>query len=699
MKAIKHLSIGLKLNIVLIVTFALLVISTTLITSNSVKRLALQVSDEHVKQEIERIQNRFLEAEQQLAADAQQLASDGALVNALDKQSRPAIEDVLAQRASFTSLSYIEVVGTDQTVVAAWQEADLAGSDYDRLVEAALADERSTTETLINEQDEQIAYWLVSATPIYDEAEQVVGALVGARKIDEQFVNTLQLGSDTIQIALINNSRVLAHNLLTVSETTDNIEMLDEASIARGYQVIRDADGRAVIITNDADSTAGQASPYRPEEVLSTLVADPAAEAALNGTVMVGKDFVQGSDGSTSTRVGYAPLMLSNGEIPAAVAIMIPEDNLFEFQEVLLDNTIRVYTLFPLIVLGVLAIFAQQTIAHRLKKLRTVTAKMTSGDYSQRSTDDIMDEIGELAEAFNQMSTRVQMREGDLRELADTLEHQVQERTAELRKQATTLLAANHELAQSRKQAEEASRLKNEFLATMSHELRTPLNAIIGFTQIILAGMTGDLNDEQREYHRRIFSNSQNLMGLINDILDLSKIEAGRLELVLAPFNLRHWVNEINNQVSGLASQKSLALEIEVSPNLPEELVGDADRIKQIMLNLLSNAIKFTEKGSVEVNINKLDATWLIEVKDTGIGIPSHALEYIFDEFRQVDGSARRNYGGTGLGLAIVRNLARMMDGSVRVKSEVGKGSVFTVVLPLITVSTPVNEPVSDWAQ
>jgi PAS domain S-box-containing protein len=259
--------------------------------------------------------------------------------------------------------------------------------------------------------------------------------------------------------------------------------------------------------------------------------------------------------------------------------------------------------------------------------------------------------------------------------------------------QNEALIEANEELALARKQAEQATRLKSEFLATMSHELRTPLNAIIGYTEIQLAGMAGDLNTEQHDYQERVLANAEHLLGLINDVLDLSKIEAGRMELLEKPFTLRDWLDDIVAQNRILAEEKGIQFSAELDPQLPPSLIGDSARLKQIVINLLSNAIKFTDHGSVKIDVSVNDpATWRIVVSDTGMGIPVHAQETIFEEFRQVDGTARRQHGGTGLGLAIVRKLVLMMGGNIRLKSEIDKGSTFTVVVPLVRdlVSVPV---------
>ncbi len=249
----------------------------------------------------------------------------------------------------------------------------------------------------------------------------------------------------------------------------------------------------------------------------------------------------------------------------------------------------------------------------------------------------------------------------------------------------TDLKRANAEMAKAREIAEAANQLKSQFLANMSHELRTPLNAIIGYAQLQLAGMAGDLSDEVADYQERILVNAQDLLRLINDVLDVSKIEAGRMELVNRPYNLTDMMNDVYKQFAVLAESKGVNFRLELDEALPGMLIGDEVRTKQIAVNLVSNATKFTSSGEVILKTERVDDDhWRIVVTDTGVGIPAHLREVIFDEFRQVDSGSTREYGGTGLGLAIVRRLVLMMDGTIQVKSEVGEGSTFTVTLPLV---------------
>lgn len=228
---------------------------------------------------------------------------------------------------------------------------------------------------------------------------------------------------------------------------------------------------------------------------------------------------------------------------------------------------------------------------------------------------------------------------------------------------------------------ERASRLKSEFLANMSHELRTPLNSVIGFSEVLIDGFFGELNDDQREYIADIHQSGRHLLDLINDILDISKIEAGRMELSLETFEVSDAIGRVVTMVTAQAHKKKIRLDVEVPEEL--EVIADEGRFKQIALNLLSNAIKFTtEGGTVEVRGYLEDDTLRLSVRDTGIGIPPQYLPTIFDKFQQVEAGYRRNYGGTGLGLAIVKEFMELHGGRVWAESEVGKGSCFTLVFP-----------------
>ncbi|MEM9925649.1 MAG: ATP-binding protein [Cyanobacteria bacterium P01_D01_bin.50] len=259
---------------------------------------------------------------------------------------------------------------------------------------------------------------------------------------------------------------------------------------------------------------------------------------------------------------------------------------------------------------------------------------------------------------------------------------QLYESNEQLKRQNKELEEKQQQIHQQNLKLLEASELKSRFLATMSHELRTPLNAIMVFSQMILRKTKGKLSNSEADMVERILNNGKNLLELINDILDLSKIEAGGLQLVPEEFDLAQLVKISVDELRILAERKNLTINTYINLLNPI-LYHDRTRIRQVIVNLLSNAIKFTDAGKVDVMINEIShETITISVCDTGIGIESDKLDHIFEPFRQANQTHSRRHSGTGLGLAITDSLMKMMKGSISVESELGKGSQFRLELP-----------------
>ena len=337
---------------------------------------------------------------------------------------------------------------------------------------------------------------------------------------------------------------------------------------------------------------------------------------------------------------------------------------------------ILLFVLLALILLsGITLFFLNRSIIRPLSRLTEVTRQITgTGDLNQSIPIEGAGEVESLAGSVEAMvrtiRTEVAMREEAYRELEayrDHLEEIVAERTRELERALES--------------AESADRLKSAFLATMSHELRTPLNSIIGFSGILLQELAGPLNDEQRKQLGIVAESAEHLLSLINDVLDISKIESGQLTLALEPVDISAILDKAIRTMQPAADNKGLSLELSIEPDVGE-VRGDARRIEQVILNLLSNAIKFTEKGHIRVECVPEDDSVSISVIDTGIGIEKSDIPKLFKPFSQIDSGLTRKFEGTGLGLSISKKLVDLMGGRISVRSEPGEGSVFSVTLP-----------------
>jgi signal transduction histidine kinase/DNA-binding response OmpR family regulator len=321
-----------------------------------------------------------------------------------------------------------------------------------------------------------------------------------------------------------------------------------------------------------------------------------------------------------------------------------------------------------------------EPIVHLAKLAQVVSREK---NYSVRATP--IANRGELAiliDSFNEMLTQIQRSEGALRKAHDSLEHRVLERTAELEAAKKEVEAFSLSVLQAKEEVERASKFKDQFLSTMSHELRTPLNAVVGFSDLLTEEQYGPLNEKQKRYVKHIHAGGHHLLRLINDILDLSKIEAGRLQLSIENVPVATTFAYVLDTIRTLSDKKGHSLSMDCSPDL--SVRADATRFRQILMNLLGNAIKFTpDGGKIEVAARHLDGMVRVEVRDSGPGIPQEEQQRVFEAFYRM-GQTEKAVEGTGLGLAITRRLVELQSGQLGIESQPGRGSCFFFTLPIV---------------
>jgi CheY-like chemotaxis protein/HAMP domain-containing protein len=476
------------------------------------------------------------------------------------------------------------------------------------------------------------------AMPILDEPRPPLGVVKGVfnLKAVQELVNSVQLGQRGYLVVISRDGRVLSHP--------------DPQYLFRQIGDVPDLVPVAGIL---AASTRG--------------VADytPSGAARKDGQWMI----------------GYSRLMrpASLGPLNWTVAGMVSRAEMIAPIITVRDSAVAAGFVF--IIAAVPIVFAvSRRLSKPLMDLAHRADRISQGDLDvslSMPAGDSANEIGRLASALAAMMDNLKAAHRRTLDINAGLERTVRERTEELQRK-------NRQIEAQNKKVMEASRLKSQFLANMSHELRTPLNAVLALSDIMANEMSGPLNEEQVKQVSIINRSGKSLLRLINDVLDLSKIEAGRMNVEKAPMSLHSLITLMVDTLRPLAEDKSLSVGSSMAPGLPEFITSDEHKLRQILINLMGNGIKFTERGGVRLDVGFTSRPAMISfvITDTGIGIAADAMDRIFDEFCQADGSTTRKYGGTGLGLTISKKMAELMGGTLSVESTPEKGSIFTLTVP-----------------
>ncbi|GJH17073.1 response regulator [Caballeronia novacaledonica] len=390
---------------------------------------------------------------------------------------------------------------------------------------------------------------------------------------------------------------------------------------------------------------------------------------------------------ATASRVLIAPLF-ADGDVAGAIELgFVGNEGRFDDARALLD-------------------MASEPIGMALRSARYRARLVELLEETQRQSEELQVQQEELRVSNEELEERgraLQDSQGRLEQQQAELEQtnvQLEEHTQHLERQKAELLQAQQELTANALEMERASQYKSEFLANMSHELRTPLNSSLILAKLLQDNKQGNLTDEQVRYAATIHSSNSDLLSLINDILDLSKVEAGQMDVQFAPTSVDSILQTLRQSFAPVAGSKGVEFVTQHGENVPQYFVTDSQRLLQVLRNLLSNAFKFTERGSVTVAVERAgDNALRFDVRDTGIGIAREKQDMIFQAFQQADGTTSRKYGGSGLGLSISREFSRLLGGSVSVSSELGHGSVFSVTLPIAVREGTVTAKLDTIAQ
>lgn len=602
MQWIRDVGLGIKLSFILLVFLGILLISLISLLVVNTQNLTQQVANDQISQELNSLTNRLTEIQTSIESDISFLTADITFFQAVGRRSQTDLEQIIGRTELSGELFDVEIIDGDGNFLVNTVAED--GSDSVGNLLNVTADSTIQSSITVEEIDGQIQINISSVSPILSVTRNFLGAIQIRRQINDALLQDITEQRDDVFVGLIYNNQILASN------------------------------------NGSSGST---------EFLVSDIVIDEEAVSLVeNGETVIIEELLTGD--SIPYKVAYAPITADDATTPVTLMVVVELSNLNAFQTQTLNNTILVFVFLTLLTVVLIYIALRQLAINPIAKLQSIAQKMVEGDYDQRIAVKGKDELGQLADTYNEMVNVIQERESSLEE--------------------------------ARIEAERANQVKSAFLASMSHELRTPLNAIINFSSFVADGDVGSVNEQQEEILGDVVQSGKHLLNLINDVLDMSKIEAGSLQLFIADnLNVNDIASSTLSTARSLLGDKDVEIQIELDESLPP-ISGDKQRITQVLLNLVSNACKFTATGTITIATKKEKDQIVVSVADTGAGIDSNDISSIFQAFMQTESGVRQG-GGTGLGLPISKSLIEAHGGKVWVESTVGKGSTFYFSLPV----------------
>jgi signal transduction histidine kinase len=598
MKKLSSISVSIKLNFLLLMVLVVLLTATVLLLISNTNILTQEIGSERVTEEVKIIQKRLAEQENELDVDVNFMASSIPFIQAVGRRSESAVTDLISSANQTLKMDDIDVVDGDGKRLA---DLNSGANGEATLLRKALGG-TATGGIFARNNGQQIQVSLGVAAPVKNLRQgTVLGAIQMNRHLNDAFLRDLIFARDGVYLGMIYQGRLLART-----------------------------------------------SPSADGTVHGDIVPDKAlVERASSGEVVVSSQLI--TSGNIPYAVAYVPLSFK-GISTATLMILVELNEITAFQSSTLLNTILVFTVLAVLAIIVIYLSLQRIAIHPLITLKKIAQEMKTGQYDRRIPVSGRDEVGQLAESFNEMAEAIQQRE-------------------------TNLQAA-------RARAERAEKVKSAFLASMSHELRTPLNAVINFTRFVIEGDTGPVTDQQAELLTEVVNSGRHLLNLINDVLDMSKIEAGSLNLFIEDdIDLNALLSSAVPTARSLLNGKPVRLQTSIDTDLPL-IRADRQRVLQIVLNLVSNACKFTEEGEINITAYQQAGEIVVSVADTGPGIAPEDQAMVFEAFKQTTTGLRQG-GGTGLGMPIAKSLAEAHGGRLWLESEYGKGTTFFLALPV----------------